>query len=555
MHEQRVADARASEGWHKGLNPTVTLWSQFIIFALVVFGAVWTEEAGGVFAVAKAFMVTTMKWYYIGIVAGFLFFVIWLLFSRYGNIRLGKDDDRPEFGYFSWFSMLFGAGMGIGLVFWSIAEPMYHFQSNPFMAKELAESPAAANLAMRITFFHWGLHPWAIYVVVALSLSYFAYRKDLPLTIRSSLYPLIGDRIYGPIGHAADILAVFGTVFGVATSLGLGVQQMATGLHALTGWELFVNVGADGKQSPDMAAMLGLIAIISVIATVSVVSGVGRGVKILSELNLWLSIAVMVFLFSFGPTRYLLNTFLQSTGDYLATVIPLSLWSDAHKDGKWQGGWTAFYWGWWIAWAPFVGMFIARISRGRTIREFIMGVLLVPTMLAFIWLVLFGGTALHIELFGDGGITEAVKADLTSALYVTLDKLDSGFMGTLAAAVATLLIATFFITSSDSGTLVVNTILSMGDPEPPVVHRVVWGLKEGLVAAILLLAGGLSALQTASITAALPFSVVMLFMAWGLMRSLREETLPAFAGRGHVVHGALAEDPDHPSQLDPRTPR
>ncbi len=555
MHEQRVADARASDGWHKGLNTTVTLWSQFVVFALVIFGAVWTEEAGGVFAAAKAFMVTTMKWYYIAIVAGFLFFVIFLLFSRYGGIRLGKDDDRPEFGYFSWFSMLFGAGMGIGLVFWSIAEPMYHFQSNPFMAKEMAESPAAANLALRITFFHWGLHPWAIYVVVALSLSYFAYRKDLPLTIRSSLYPLIGDRIYGPIGHAADILAVFGTIFGVATSLGLGVQQMATGLYTLTGWELFVDVGPDGAQSPNIAAMLGLIAIISAIATVSVVSGVGRGVKILSELNLWLSIAIMVFLFTFGPTRYLLNTFLQSTGDYLSTVIPLSLWSDAHKDGAWQGSWTAFYWGWWIAWAPFVGMFIARISRGRTIREFILGVLLVPTLLAFIWLVLFGGTALHIELFGDGGITEAVKTDLTSALYVTLDKLDPGFMGKLAAAVATLLIATYFITSSDSGTLVVNTILSMGDPEPPIVHRVVWGLKEGLVAGILLLAGGLSALQTASITAALPFSVVMLFMAWGLMRSLREEAKPAIAGRGHQVHSALAEDTDHPTQLDPRTPR
>jgi len=298
-----------------------------------------------------------------------------------------------------------------------------------------------------------------------------------------------------------------------------------------------------------------LIAVITSIATLSVVSGVGRGVKILSELNLWLSIAIMVFLFTFGPTRYLLNTFLQSTGDYLATVIPLSLWSDAHKDGKWQGYWTAFYWGWWIAWAPFVGMFIARVTRGRTIREFILGVLLVPTLLAFIWLVLFGGTALHIELFGDGGITEAVKTDLTSALYVTLDKLDPGFMGTLAAAVATLLIATYFITSSDSGTLVINTILSMGDPEPPIVHRVVWGLKEGLVAGILLLAGGLSALQTASITAALPFSVVMLFMAWGLMRSLREETIPAFAGRGHRVHGGLSEDPDHPTQLDPRKPR
>lgn len=549
MHEEKCAEIRAKAGIHKGLNPTVTLWSQFIVFLLVIFGAVWTDQAGGIFSAVKAFMVTTMKWYYLAIVAGFLFFSIWLMFSRYANVRLGKDDDRPEFSYFAWFAMLFSAGMGIGLVFWSIAEPMHHFQSNPFITEDLAETPQAAQVALRLTFFHWGLHPWAIYVVVGLSLAYFAYRKDLPLTIRSSLYPLIGERIYGPLGHAADILAIFGTIFGVATSLGLGVQQMATGLHALTGWGVFVDVAADGKQSPNMAAMLALIACISALATVSVVSGLGRGVKILSELNLWLSIAIMVFLFTFGPTRYLLNTFLQSTGDYVANVVPLSLWSDAHKDGEWQGWWTAFYWGWWIAWAPFVGMFIARISRGRTIREFVSGVLLVPTVLAFIWLVLFGGTALHIELFGGGGITEAVKADITSALYVTLEKLDPGFMGKLAAAVATLLIATYFITSSDSGTLVINTILSLGDPEPPMVHRVVWGLKEGLVAAILLLAGGLSALQTASIAAALPFSVIMLFMVWGLVRSLKTENLPASAGPGHRVQGALEEDEHHPGRL------
>ena len=367
-----------------------------------------------------------------------------------------------------------------------------------------------------------------------MALAYFAYRKDLPLTIRSALYPLIGDRIYGPIGHAADILAVFGTVFGVATSLGLGVQQMATGLHELTGLAMFVDVATDGKQSPNMTAMLILIAIISAVATLSVMSGVGRGIKILSEVNLWLSIAVLVFLFVFGPTRYLLNSFLQGTGDYIGSIIPLSLWSDANKDTEWQGWWTAFYWGWWISWAPFVGMFIARISRGRTIREFILGVLLVPTVLAFVWLTAFGGTALHIELFGDGGIADAVKADVTSALYVTIAKMDVGFMGTLAAAVATLLIATYFVTSSDSGTLVVNTLLSMGDPEPPQMHRVIWGLSEGLVAAVLLLAGGLSALQTAAITAALPFSVIMIFMTIGLMKSLREE----IPGPGYAEAGA-----------------
>ena len=532
----------ADSGWLKGLNPTVAIWSKFLVFAVVIFGAVWTETAGGVFSAVKDWMIYALKWYYLGIVAVFLFFVIWLMFSRYGSIRLGNDDERPEFSYFAWFAMLFGAGMGIGLVFWSIAEPIYHFQSNPFMTEAMAKSPEAATLAMRITFFHWGLHPWAIYVVVALSLSYFAYRKGLPLTIRSSLYPLIGERIYGPIGHAADILAVFGTVFGVATSLGLGVQQMATGLYTLTGLEMFIQMSADGKQEPNMAAMLVLIAIISAIATVSVVSGVGKGIKILSELNLWLSIAILVFLFAFGPTRYLLNAFLQNLGDYIGSVIPLSLWSDANKDSQWQGWWTAFYWGWWIAWAPFVGMFIARISRGRTIREFVVGVLLVPTFLAFIWLTAFGGTALYIELFAGGGIAEAVKADVTSALYVTFDKMDVGFMGTVASVVATILIATYFITSSDSGTLVVNTLISMGDPDPPVAHRVLWGLSEGAVAAVLLLAGGLTALQTASITAALPFSVIMIFMAIGLVKSLRTEVVgPQFNGDGVAAKGALED--------------
>jgi choline/glycine/proline betaine transport protein len=416
-----------------------------------------------------------LKWYYIGIVAIFLFFCLWLAFSRYGNLRLGDDDSRPEYSNFSWFAMLFSAGMGIGLVFWSIAEPIYHFQSNPFISEGLTAE--AAQVAMRLTFFHWGLHPWAIYVVVGLSLAYFSYRKKLPLTIRSALYPLIGKKMYGPIGHAVDVLAVFGTVFGVATSLGLGVTQMNTGLNTMFGMEV------------SLSNQIILIAVISAIATLSVVSGVGKGVKILSEVNMWLTIGILVFLLCFGPTRYLLGSVLQSTGDYLGNVLSLSTWTDANENSQWQSWWTAFYWGWWMSWAPFVGMFIARISKGRTIREFIIGVLLVPTMLGFIWLTLFGGTAIYLELFhqitneagelvaavGQAGIVDAVKADVTQALYVTIDKLDAGFMGTIAAFMATLLIATYFITSSDSGTLVVTTILSMGDENPPVAHRVAWG--------------------------------------------------------------------------------
>ena len=519
---------QAQSGWLKGLNPTVAIISMAVVVLFVLFGALMTDTASLVFDSVKDAILYAMKWYYIAVVAGLLFFVIWLLFSPYGSIRLGDDDERPEFGYFAWFSMLFGAGMGIGLVFWSIAEPIYHFQSNPFIAE--GGTAHAAQVAMRLTFFHWGLHPWAIYVVVALALAYFSYRRKLPLTIRSALYPILGERIYGPIGHAADILAVFGTIFGVATSLGLGVQQMNTGLNHLFGVPI------------SLSMQMGLIAVISTIATISVVSGVGKGVRILSELNLWLSLGILAFFLIFGPTRYLLNGFLQYTGDYLWNVIPLSLWTATNQDSDWQNWWTAFYWGWWIAWAPFVGMFIARISRGRTIREFILGVLLVPTILAFIWLNLFGGTALYLELFGPGGIGDAVTEDVTIALYTTFEKMDVGFMGTVGAFVATLLIATYFITSSDSGTLVINTILSVGDAEPPVVHRVFWGLGEGVVAAVLLAAGGLTALQTASITAALPFSVIIIVMAIGLVRALREEHAVGWTRPyGRVEEAAPAE--------------
>jgi choline/glycine/proline betaine transport protein len=526
---------QAQSGPLKGLNPTVTLIAAFVVMAFVIFGAVATETAGGVFTAVKDAIIGGLKWYYIGIVAFFLFFVVYLMFSRFGAIRLGDDDDRPEFNRFSWFAMLFGAGMGIGLLFWSIAEPIYHFQSNPFVS-EATPMATKAQVAMRLTFFHWGLHPWAIYVIVGLTLAYFHFRRKLPLTIRSALYPLIGQRIYGPIGHAADVLAVFGTIFGIATSLGLGVQQMTTGLYHVTGWSIFVTPVLDeaGQQvmrgegvpavTGSITMQLILIAVISAVATLSVVSGVGRGVRILSELNLWLSILILVFLISFGPTAYLLQFYLQSIGDYAQSVIPLSLWTDANGQSQWQSWWTAFYWGWWIAWAPFVGMFIARISKGRTIREFVTGVLLVPTMLGFLWLILFGGTAVNIEMFGPGGIAGAVQDDVTLALYKTFEQMQAGVFSTLAAVVATTLLVTYFVTSSDSGTLVITTLLAAGDPEPPMVHRVVWGLGEGLVAAVLLLAGGLSALQTASIAAALPFSLIMIAMIYGLMRALNEET-------------------------------
>lgn len=501
----------AQSGPLKGLNIVMTVAAIGVVVVFLLFGISDTERAESVFNWAQTGVVHHFKWYYIGVVSFFLLFAIFLLCSRFGDLKLGDDDRPPEFTYFAWFSMLFGAGMGIGLLFWSIAEPIFHYQSNPFASDESAE---AAQTAMRLTYFHWGMHPWAIYAIVALSLAFFAYRKKLPLSIRSALYPLIGERIYGPVGHAVDVLAVFGTIFGVATSLGLGAIQINTGLNEVFGVEI---------GTPTQLMIIG---VITLIAVGSVVSGVGRGVRLLSMFNLQLSAVVLVFFVIFGPTLFLLENFVQGMGDYLQNIIFLSFFTDATgtKDADdWQAAWTAFYWGWWIAWAPFVGMFIARISRGRTIREFVLGVLLVPTVLAMIWLTIFGGTGLYQELHGSGGIVSAVNEDTTVALYRTIESISPAFLTIIAMVVATVLVSTYFITSSDSATLVVTTLLSVGNPDPPVAHRVVWGVGEGLVASVLLLAGGLVALQAAAIVAALPFSLIMLLMCYSLIRGLQEE--------------------------------
>jgi len=457
---------------------------------------------------------------------------IYLMCSRYGNIRLGDDDSRPEFSNFSWFAMLFSAGVGIGLLFFSIAEPLFYFDNtaawdypnNPFADQagiaELDEQRAV--LAMRVTYFHWGFHAWAVYVMVGLCLAYFAFRKKLPLTLRSALYPLLGDRIYGPIGHAVDLLAVFGTVFGVATSLGLGVSQMAAGLNVLFGID------------PGVTTQIILIAAISVVATLSAVSGVGNGIRIISEWNIYLSILLVAYFLFAGPTEWLMGFFVTTIGDYLWNAVPMGFWVAGETgDKSWQGGWTIFYWGWWISWAPFVGMFIARISRGRTIREFMVGVMFVPTTIAFFWLCIFGGNALFMEIQasagddgGTAGLMDMVRAwNLPSALFGTIDRLtEISWLSWSMSALATLLLATWFITSSDSGTLVITTMLSMGDDNPPQRFRIIWGLGEGFVAAVLLLAGGLKALQTASIAAALPVSFIMLAMTYGLCKSLKEDS-------------------------------
>ncbi|MFC6668685.1 BCCT family transporter [Marinobacterium aestuariivivens] len=522
-----------NSGLIRGVDPTVTIVSKILVIGFVIFCGLMAKEAGAFFQEISDSILNNFKWFYLSLVTGVLGLLIYLMFSRYGHIRLGKDDEKPEFSYRSWLAMLFSGGMGIGLIFWSVAEPMWHYAGNPFAATGLSDE--AAQTAMRITFFHWGLHPWAIFIIVALVMAYFAYRKGLPLTMRSVLYPLIGDRIYGPIGHTVDILTVAITAFGVSQSLGLGVIQMNTGLNNVFGFEISI-----GNQ-------LLMIGAISFLAIISVLSGVGRGIRLLSEWNMLLSILLVVAVLLIGPTRYILHTLIESTGDYVSNLITLSTWSDAQADSGWQNWWTAFYWPWWMTWSPFVGMFIARISRGRTIRELIMGALIVPTLVTFVWMSVFGGSALKMEqndriahqeqveagtLTGDaaefkgGDILIATKAETTSAIFTLFSKLDSGMFGQILTILTTLLLATYFITSADSGTLVLCTLNSRGSPEPPMQLRVIWGVMQAFIAGGLLYAGGLKAVQTASIVAGLPIAVLTLLMSVSLMKALRGEFLP-----------------------------
>ena len=522
-------DLCAKTGFFTGLHSGMGIAAKAMVVVFVVFTALNVEFANSIYSAIRSWIEATLNWYYISSVTVMLFVCFYLMFSRFGNIRLGDDDSRPEFSNFSWFAMLFSAGVGIGLLFFGIAEPMFYFDNtqpwgypnNPFAdhAGVTAMTAERAVYAMRVTYFHWGFHGWAVYVMIGLCLAYFGFRKKLPLTLRSALYPVLGEKIYGPIGHAVDLLAVFGTVFGVATSLGLGVSQMATGLNFLMGVD------------PGITTQIILIVIISIVATASAVSGVGNGIRIISEWNIWLSVVLLAYFLFAGPTGWLMGFFVTTIGDYLWNVIPMGFRTfNAEGDSAWQGGWTIFYWGWWISWAPFVGMFIARISRGRTIREFMIGVMFVPTTIAFFWLCIFGGNAMYLELTADGGVGTAGIAQLVrdwnlpAALFGTIERMtDVNWLNMAMAALATFLLATWFITSSDSGTLVITTMLSMGSDDPPKKFRIVWGLGEGFVAAVLLMAGGLKALQTASIAAALPVSVIMLVMTYGLVKSLHED--------------------------------
>lgn len=481
-----------------------------IVLGFVAFTLIAPTTAEALFVGLQNGIVRNFSWYYVLIAAFFVGFSVFVGFSKFGDIKLGKDQDEPEFSTGSWFSLLFAAGMGIGLVFYGVSEPLSHFAS-PRPGVTGTENELAQQ-ALTQTFLHWGLHAWAIYVVLGLALAYAIHRRGRPVSIRWALEPLLGNRVRGGWGNLIDVIALVGTLFGVATSLGLGVIQIGAGLESA------------GIADSTIVSQIAIIAVITAVTIVSLVTGVSKGMKILSNFNLVLAAALLLFILIVGPTQFLLRDFVQSIGAYLQNIVGLSFNVTAQQGAAgeaWQGAWTTFYWGWWMSWAPFVGIFIARISKGRTVRQFVFGVLLVPTALTFLWFAVLGGTAIHRQTDGAGGLIGADgSVDIEGSLFAMLGDLPVGTVLTFG---AILLIGVFFVTSSDSGALVMAMIASGGDIEPKNWLRVFFAFVAALLAVALLLSGGLNALKTAAITTALPFSVVLLLTCWSTIIAFTRE--------------------------------
>lgn len=505
------------------VNRPVFIASALLIVGFIFFGSLFGELAGEVFNQLQSFITHRFRWLFIILMNVAVVFSLYIALSRYGDIRLGHQTEHPEYSLLSWFGMLFSAGIGIGLLYWGTAEPLYHFMSPPMGQAETVE---AAKQAMSISFLHWGIHAWALYCVVALSLAYFHYRRGLPLSIRSVLYPLIGQKIYGKWGHVVDTLAVFGTMFGVVTSLGLGAMQINAG---------FSNVFGIPNNVP---VQLCLIAIITAMATLSVMMGLDKGIKRLSDINIVLTALLLGFMLLFGPTQFIIDSFIENIGNYVSQLIPLGFWSEAYSNTDWQANWTIFYWAWWVSWSPFVGIFVARISRGRTIREFIFGVLFIPMLLLFFWFTTFGGSAVHMELMGNYGLIEAVKADYGSAIFKLIEYYPLTKPLTL---VIVVMIMLWFVTSSDSASFVIDMLTAGGDTNPPKIQRLFWALSQGVIAAVLLVAGGLSALQAVAIIAGFPFAIVVFVMMYCLWRGLTRDRLTLYRNQQWYITAESAE--------------
>ncbi|MBD8070748.1 BCCT family transporter [Bacillus sp. PS06] len=474
-----------------------------IVFVAVAFGFITPNRFEGITDNIQAFITSTFGWYYLILVTIILIFCIFLIFSPVGLIKLGKPDEEPEFTKASWFAMLFSAGMGIGLVFWGAAEPLSHFLAPP-----LAEggSTAANKEAMRYTFFHWGIHAWAIYAIVALALAYYKFRKDEPGLISATLKPVFGKSMEGPLGTVVDVLAVFATVVGVATTLGFGAAQINGGLSYLIG------------IPNNFLVQFIIIAIVTVLFMISASTGLGKGIKYLSNTNMVLAIILFALMFFIGPTILILDMFTDSLGGYIQNIINMSFriapLNEDHR--SWINGWTIFYWAWWISWSPFVGIFIARVSRGRTIREFMIGVLLLPTLVSFLWFATFGTSAIETQKSG----IDLTQFATEEVLFAIFNHMPGSIILSI---IAILLVSTFFITSADSATFVLGMQTTYGSLTPPNNVKLTWGIAQSTVALILLYSGGLQGLQNALVIAAFPFSFIILFMMLSLYRSLTKE--------------------------------
>jgi choline/glycine/proline betaine transport protein len=514
--QTRYGSAQRNNLMGMAVNRGVFVPAALVILALACFGALLPKQLESGADLIQRTLADNFGWFYILAMNIFLVFALFLVFSRFGRIRLGGPDARPEFSDWGWYSMLFAAGTGVGLLFYGLAEPISYFAAPPFGEPR---SPEAAREALVQSYFHWGLHGWAMYGLVGLALCFFAYNRGLPLTVRSAFQPLLGKRVEGPIGHAIDVLAVTGTLLGVAVSLGLGTQQLNTGLN-----ETF-NVPSS------MVVQLILIAVITTAASISVVTGLSGGIQKLSKLAILIGAVMIVYVTVVGPTRFLFDAMIESLGSYIQQIPSRGTYLEAFKApdaGGWQNRWTLFYFAWWISWSPFVGMFIARISRGRTLRQYLIGVLLVPTGVSILWLTALGGSALYQALYDSSLVVEVVNADVALGSFVFLEFLDvPRWMALTSMTLLVGAVAIFFITSSDSGSLVIDIISSGGDPDPPTAGRIFWAVAEGGVAAVLLVAGGLKALQSVAVIAGLPFVILVLLMCLGLYLGLRDSVREA----------------------------
>lgn len=484
----------------------VLIPSLVLIIALIAFTTLAPQVAETNFVAAQSWITAHFSWFYILAVSGFFLFLIGLAISDYGKIRLGADDSEPEFGLGSWLAMLFAAGMGIGLMYYGVGEPLQHYV-NPPLAQ--GQTLGAASEAMSNTFLHWGFHAWAIYGLVGLVLAYFGFRYNLPLTLSSGLYPLLRERINGPVGHTINIFALCCTLFGLAPSVGLGSVQLAAGIHQLTGWD-----------TSGLAVQLTLIATVIILAGISAATGLGKGVRRLSELNLFLAVLLLVFVLFTGPTLFLLGAFGDNLGTYFSQIIQMTFRNFTYTPGNtagWLSGWTIVYWAWWISWSPFVGLFIARISRGRTIREFITGVIIIPSIFTFLWMTVFGNSVIWLDMNVAHGALAATAGNVDALLFKFFDYLP---FSNIASVISMLLILVFFVTSADSGALMLDSLSSKDPENSPIWQRLFWAVLLGLTAATLLSAGGQKALMTMTLIAALPFTVIMILLAFSLWRGL-----------------------------------